>query len=163
MFLRRLAPRPPSRRGSRRAERGTSLPATPCPFVNGHHVPGTSWTAGGLGVVPHSTQSLVLSSPGTTSPGHQGPPAGSAWCLTPRNPLFLRRLAPRLLNLRAPGPNAQRPAEKKKALHEFLWDSFLKLSHTFELECPERPALRGHFAGIALAAIERAPLGWHSP
>ena len=52
---------------------------------------------------------------------------------------------------------------KNMALHEFLWDSFLKLSHTFQLECPERPALRGHFAGIALAAIERAPLGWHSP
>ena len=131
LFFRRRAPRPRDIKDRRRARRGASLHAIPCSFVAGHHVSRAGGARGGPGVVPHSLQPLVPSLTGTTSPGHQGPPAGSAWCLTPRNPLFLRRLAPRLLNLRAPGPNAQRPAEKKKALHEFLWDSFLKLSHTF--------------------------------
>ena len=115
LFLRRLAPRPRDIKDRRRARRGASLHAIPCSFVDWHHVPRAGGARGGPSEVPHSLQPLVPSLTGTTSPGHQGPPAGSAWCLTPRNPLFLRRLAPRLLNLRAPGPNAQRPAEKKKA------------------------------------------------
>ncbi len=95
LFLRRRPPRFPSRRGPRRAGRGASLPAIPCSFVVGHHVPGTSRTAGEPGVVPHSLQSLVSSSTGTTFPEQERPEAGRAWCLAPRNPLFLRRRAPR--------------------------------------------------------------------
>ena len=96
LFLRRRAPRPPNRRGPRRARRGASLHAIPCSFVDWHHVPRAGGARGGPSVVLHSLQPLVPSLTGTTSPGHQGPPAGSAWCLTPRNPLFFRRRAPRL-------------------------------------------------------------------
>ena len=46
-------------------------------------------------VVLHSPQSLILSSPGTTSPGPSGPPANRTWCFTLRKPLFLRPGAPR--------------------------------------------------------------------
>ena len=123
LFLRRLAPRPRDIKDRRRARRGASLPAIPCSFVAGHHVSRAGGARGGPGVVPHSLQPLVPSLTGTTSPGHQGPPAGSAWCLTPRNPLFLRRLAPRLLNLRAPRsecPTARRE-KKRQAAPGPLW------------------------------------------
>ena len=46
-------------------------------------------------VVLHSPQSLILSSPGTTSPGPSGPPANRTWCFTLRKPLFFRHRAPR--------------------------------------------------------------------
>ena len=51
----------------RPVERGASLPATPCSFVAGHHVFGTKWGFGRLGVVLRSPQHLVLPSTGTTS------------------------------------------------------------------------------------------------
>ena len=47
----------------------------------------------------------------------------------------------------------------KKALHEFLWDSYLKLSHIFNWNAPSDPRCEDFFAGIVLAAIERASLG----
>ena len=56
---------------------------------------GLRWADGGSGVVPPSPLALVPSSAGTTSPGSKGPEAGPAWCLPPRNPLFLRRRTPR--------------------------------------------------------------------
>ena len=46
-------------------------------------------------MVPPSPLALVPSSPNTTSPGSKGSEASPAWCLSPRNPLFLRRRAPR--------------------------------------------------------------------
>ena len=49
-------------------------------------------------------QSLIPSSPGTTSFGSKAPAAGRTWCAPTRNPLFLRRRAPRL-----PGPRRRRP------------------------------------------------------
>ena len=52
-----------------------------------------------------SPQSLILSSPGTTSSGSKAPTAGRTWCAPTRNPLFLRRQAPRL-----PGPRRRRRA-----------------------------------------------------
>ena len=48
---------------------------------------------------------------------------------------------------------------KKLALHEFLWDSYLKLSHIFNWNAPSDPRCEDFFAGIVLAAIERASLG----
>ena len=45
------------------------------------------------------------------------------------------------------------------ALHEFLWDSYLKLSHIFNWNAPSDPRCEDFFAGIVLAAIERASLG----
>ena len=51
----------------RRVGRGASLPAKPRSSVAGHHVFGTKWGFGRLGVVLRSPQCLVLSSPGTTS------------------------------------------------------------------------------------------------
>ena len=47
-------------------------------------------------VVPHSPQTLVLSSTNTTSLGPKAPAAYRTWCLTPHKPLFLRPEAPRL-------------------------------------------------------------------
>ena len=47
-------------------------------------------------VVPHSPQTLVLSSTNTTSLGPKAPAAYRTWCLTPRKSLFFRPQAPRL-------------------------------------------------------------------
>ena len=122
LFLRRRAPRFPSRRGTRRARRGASLPTIPCSFVTGHHVPGTSRTAGGPGVVPPSPQSFVSSSSGTTFPEPEGPEAGPAWCRPPRNPFCLRRRAPRLSSIRGPRPECPTARrEKKQAAPGPLW------------------------------------------
>ena len=96
LFLRRQAPRLPNSRRRRRTGRGASLLAKPCSFVVEHHVFGAQGAAGVPDVVPHSPQSLVLSSSSTTSSELKAPPAYRTWCLTPRNPLFLRRRAPRL-------------------------------------------------------------------
>ena len=48
-----------------------------------------------LGVVLLSPQTLVLSSTGTTPSGTNRPSSNPAWCFSPREPLFLRRRAPR--------------------------------------------------------------------
>ena len=45
------------------------------------------------------------------------------------------------------------------ALHEFLWDSYLKLSLIFNWNAPSDPRCEDFFAGIVLAAIESASLG----
>ena len=119
LFLRPEAPRPQPKQLRRRGRRGASSPANPCSFVRRHHVPESKRSAGAIGVVPHSPQSLVPSSGsttpsgqitgvvphppltlvpssgGTTSLSQNAPPARLAWCLTPRNPLFLRPEAPR--------------------------------------------------------------------
>ena len=72
------------------------LSAKSCSFVAGHHVFGTKWGFGGLNVVLHFPQRLVLPSSGTTSSGQNGASAGWTWCFTPRKTLFFRRRAPRL-------------------------------------------------------------------
>ena len=64
-------------------------------------------------VVPHSPQTLVLSSTNTTSLGPKAPAAYRTWCLTPHKPLFLRPEAPRLsgpMGLRRHGRGASLPA-----------------------------------------------------
>ena len=101
LFFRRRAPRPSGPAGLRRAGRGASLPAIPYFFVRGHHVSRAQRASGNADVVPPSLQSLILSSPGTTSLGASGPPAVRTWCFTPRNPLFLRPGTPRLRGQRA--------------------------------------------------------------
>ena len=66
-----------------------------------------------MDVVPHSQQSLIPSSGGTTSSSTVAVPAGRTWCFTPSNPLFLRRRAPRLsgpAGLRRAGRGASLPA-----------------------------------------------------
>ena len=93
--------------------RGAPLPANPCSFVTGHHVSRGGWVSGKLGVVLYSPQTLVPSSWGTTSLGPDGPPASWTWCSAPREPLFLRRGAPRLwgrMGLRQVGRGASLPA-----------------------------------------------------
>ena len=95
LFFRRRAPRPSGPAGLRRAGRGASLPAIPYFFVRGHHVSRAQRASGNADVVPPSLQSLILSSPGTTSLGASGPPAVRTGCFTPRNPLFLRPGTPR--------------------------------------------------------------------
>ena len=84
LFLRRRAPRLSGPAGLRRAGRGASLPASPYSFVRGHHVLETQRAFGSADVVLHSQQSLIPSSPGTTSLGPSGPPASRTWCFTPR-------------------------------------------------------------------------------
>ena len=96
LFFRRQAPRLPSSRRRRRTGRGAPLPAKPCSFVVEHHVFGAQGAAGVPDVVPHSPQSLVLSSSSTTSLGSKAPPVCGTWCSVARKPLFFRRQAPRL-------------------------------------------------------------------
>ena len=67
---------------------------------------GRGWTGARCNrpdVVRCSPQTLIPSSPGTTSSGSKAPVADRTWCAAPRKPLFLRRRAPRL-----PGPRHQR-------------------------------------------------------
>ena len=104
LLFRRRAPRLWSRIGLRRAGRGASLPAIPCSFVDGHHVFRTGEARCEPDVVPPSPQNLALSSTSTTSLKPKAPPASRTWCLTPRNPLFFRRRAPRLWSQRRPRP-----------------------------------------------------------
>ena len=81
LFFRRQAPRLWRPRRCRRTGRGASLPAKPCSFVVEHHVFGAQGAAGVPDVVPHSPQSLVLSSSSTTSLRSKapvGPTAGLA-------------------------------------------------------------------------------------
>ena len=96
LFFRRQAPRLWGRAGRPPVGRGASLPASPCSFVDRHHVFRSGRADRRLGVVPPSPLALVLSSTSTTSLGPGGPTAGWAWCLPPRKPLFFRRQAPRL-------------------------------------------------------------------
>ena len=86
-----------SRDGIRRHERGASPPANPCVFVVEHHVGWANRSTGTDGVVPHRPQTLVSSSPGTTSHRLIRTRGRTAWCLTARKPLFLRHRAPRSL------------------------------------------------------------------
>ena len=109
LFLRRRAPRLPGPRRRRRAGRGASLPANPYSFVAEHHVFRVKGAGGGPDVVRRSPQTLIPSSPSTTSSGAKAPAAGRTWCVAPHKPLFLRRRAPRL-----PGPR-RRPRTGKTA------------------------------------------------
>ena len=96
LFLRHRAPRLPGQRRRRRAKRGASLPANPYSFVTEHHVFRGKGTGNGPDVVRRSPQTLIPSSPSTTSSGAKAPATGQTWCAAPRKPLFLRRRAPRL-------------------------------------------------------------------
>ena len=113
LFLRPRAPRPSGPAGLRQCGRGASPPAIPCSFVRGHHVFEHSSRSRRADVVLHRPLALIPSSPGTTSLGPSGPPAMRTWCFTARNPLFLRRRAPRLsgpAGLRRAGRGASLPA-----------------------------------------------------
>ena len=74
-------------------------------------------------MVPHTPQTLLPSSGGTTPSGQMAPPAGSAWCLTPRKPLFLRPEAPR------PQPNWRRRRDRRGASHPANPFSFVRRHH----------------------------------
>ena len=89
LSFRRRAPRPRARTRVPPARRGASLPANPCSFVDGHHAPGSEPAFLQSGVVLLSPQTLVPSSTGTTPPGTNRPSSNSAWCFSPRKPLFL--------------------------------------------------------------------------
>ena len=78
LFLRRRAPRLPGPRRRQRAGRGVSLPANPYSFVAGHHVFRVKGAGGGPDVVRRSPQTLIPSSPSTTSSGSKAPATGRA-------------------------------------------------------------------------------------
>ena len=88
---------PWGRMGFRRHERGASLPANPYFFVVEHHVGWANRSTGTDGVVLHRPQTLVSSSPGTTSHRLIRTRGRTAWCFTACKPLFLRHRAPRSL------------------------------------------------------------------
>ena len=95
LSLRRRAPRPQARTVLPPIRRGASSPANPCPFVDGHHALRPKREFLRLGVVLLSPQILVPSSTGATPSGSNVSSSGSAWCFSPRKPLFFRRRAPR--------------------------------------------------------------------
>ena len=99
LFLRRRAPRLLGTRPRQRAGRGAPLSANHYSFVTEHHVFRGQGAGGGSDVVRRSPQTLIPSSPGTTSSEAKAPATGRTWCAAPRKPLFFRRRAPRL-----PGP-----------------------------------------------------------
>ena len=88
LFLRRRAPRLPGPRRRQRAGRGASLPANPYFFVAEHHVFRGQGAGGGPDVVRRSPQTLIPSSPSTTSSWSKAPAAGRTWCVAPRKPLL---------------------------------------------------------------------------
>ena len=83
-------------------QRLLSLRKTRVPGRRNHHVEDlrhripAERSSAASDVVPHSPQTLVLSSTSTTSLGPKAPAAYRTWCLTPRKPLFFRPQAPRL-------------------------------------------------------------------
>ena len=83
-------------------QRLLSLRETRVPGRRNHHVEDlrhripAERSSAASDVVPHSPQSLVLSSTNTTSLEPKAPAAYRTWCLTPRKPLFFRPQAPRL-------------------------------------------------------------------
>ena len=79
--------------------------------------------AGGVGVVPHPLQTHSPSSGSTTPSAQMAPPAGSAWCLTTRKPLFLRPEAPR------PQPKCLRRRDRCGASHPANPFSFVRKHH----------------------------------
>ena len=123
LFLRRGAPRPPLQSAGQPRGRGAPLPSSPYFFVEKHHVRLPIFPTGSGGVVLHPSLTLVPSSASTTSGSHfpdrvrgRGaslpsspyffvekhhvrlpifPTGPGAWCLIPRQPLFLRPQAPR--------------------------------------------------------------------
>ena len=126
LFLRLEAPRPQSTDSAGGGQRGASPPANPFSFVRRHHALSQTGAAGATGVVPHHPQTLVPSSRGTTPLRQISPPAGSAWCLTPRKPLFLRPEAPR------PQPKWRRRSDRRGASHPANPCSFVRKHHALE-------------------------------
>ena len=95
LFLRRQAPRPAPHFPDRAWGRGASSPTIPCFFVGKHHVRLPIFPTEPGDVVPHCPPALISSSASTTSSAPKCRPAPGTWCLIPRQPLFLRRQAPR--------------------------------------------------------------------
>ena len=122
-FLRPEAPRPRAKWRRRRGQRGASPPANPCSFVRRHHALNPNDSAGATGVVPHPPQTLFPSSGSTTPSAQLAPPAGSAWCLIPRKPLFLHSEAPR------PQPNWRRRRDRRGASPPANPYSFVRKHH----------------------------------
>ena len=125
LFLRRRAPRLPGPRHRQRAGRGAPLTANSYSFVAEHHVFRGHGAGGGPDVVRRSPQTLVPSSPGTTSSGAMAPATGRTWCAAHRKPLFLRRRAPRL-----PGPWRRRRTRRGAPLPATPY-SFVARHHVF--------------------------------
>ena len=125
LFLRRRAPRLPGPRRRQRVGRGAPLPANPYSFVAEHHVFRSQGDGNGPDVVRRSPQTLIPSSPSTTSSGAKAPATGRTWCAAPCKPLFLRRRAPRL-----PGPKRRQRVGRGAPLPANPY-SFVARHHVF--------------------------------
>ena len=63
-----------------------AAPCNPYSFVTEHHVFRGQGASNGPDVVRRSLQTLIPSSPSTTSSGAMAPVAGRTWCAAPCNP-----------------------------------------------------------------------------
>ncbi len=82
LFLRRGTPRPASQIPGRPRGRGASLSASPCFFVEEHHVRPLKVTTRPGGVVLHCPPALISSSTSTTSATPKCRLSPGTWCLT---------------------------------------------------------------------------------
>ena len=152
LFLRRRAPRLPGLRRRQRAGRGASLPANPYSFVAEHHVFCGQGAGNGPDVVRRSPQTLIPSSPSTTSSGAKAPETGRTWCVAHRKPLFLRRRAPRL-----PEPRRRQRVGRGAPLPANSY-SFVTEHHVFRGQSAGNGAGRIGSAGAGSAWLDRR--GW---
>ena len=143
LFLRHRAPRLLGTRRRQRVRRGAPLPANPYSFVAEHHVFQGQGAGNGPDVVRRSLQTLIPSSPSTTSSRTKTPATGRTWCVAPRKLLFLRRRAPRL-----PGPRRQQRAGRGAPLPANPY-SFVAEHHVF----------RGHGDGVGVTRRKTIALG----
>ena len=138
LFLRRGAPRPPLQSAGQPRGRGASLPASPCFSVEEHHVLHSKVPGSPGDVVLHPPPALISSSASTTSGSPFSRPGPGAWCLIPRQPLFLRRQAPR-----PPLQSAGQPRGRGASLPSSPY-SFVRRHHVRRLK---------HSAGFACGRI----------
>ena len=88
LFLRRGAPRPPPQNAGQPRGRGASSLASPCSFVEEHHVLHSKVPGSPGGVVPHCPPALISSSASTTSSAPKCRAAPGRGASLPSSPYF---------------------------------------------------------------------------
>ena len=110
-------------------------------------------------MVRPAPKTLIPSSPSTTSSGSKAPAAGRTWCATPRNPLFLRRRAPRL-----PDPRRRRRAGRGAPLPAIPY-SFVAEHHVFRIQGADGgpDVVRHSPQSLILSSSSTTPSGAKAP